>query len=188
VKYIAMTIITSVFTMVAVSLAASDKSLEVVPELDLGRYAGLWYEIARLPNRFQKVCQGDVTATYELREDGTIKVINACIGKNGELEKAEGVARVSDSSGPASKLEVRFAPAFLSFLPFVWGDYWVIDLASDYSHAVVGSPGRDYLWVLSRTPQMDQKLYNSILEKLRISGYDIDKLVRTPQSGKQTGR
>ena len=161
---------------------SSEKPLEVVPELDLERYAGLWYEIARLPNRFQKMCEKDVTATYKLQEDGTVVVTNACVRDDGEVEQAEGVARISDPNGPSSKLEVRFAPSFLSFLPFVWGDYWVIDLAPDYSHAVVGSPGRDYLWVLSRTPQLDQTRYDMILQRIEASGYNPDELVLTVQS------
>jgi apolipoprotein D and lipocalin family protein len=155
------------------------QDLRVVPELDLKRYAGTWYEIARLPNRFQKMCAGDVTATYVILENNNITVVNSCRKANGEWETAEGIARLADESGPNSKLEVRFAPAFLSFLPFVWGDYWVIELAPDYTYAVVGSPGRDYLWILSREPQMEVSLYEQLLESVEKQGYDPRDLVRT---------
>jgi len=164
------------------ALAGSAEELAVVPELDLNRYAGKWYEIARLPNRFQKMCKGDVTATYELLENGDISVVNACRDSNGEQQTAQGVARLADSSGPNSKLKVRFAPSFLSFLPFVWGDYWVIDLATDYSYAVVGSPSRDYLWILSRTPQIEETVYQQLLKGVERQGYNPDDLVKTSQS------
>jgi apolipoprotein D and lipocalin family protein len=162
----------------------SSNELKVVPELELKKYAGLWYEIARLPNRFQKMCAGDVTATYGLLEDGRIQVINSCLESNGNVKTAEGVARLADADGPNSKLEVRFAPSFLSFLPFVWGDYWVIDLAPDYSYSVVGNPDRSYLWILSRTPRIEDSIYEQILEAVAKHGYDPTKLIKTPQSGR----
>jgi apolipoprotein D and lipocalin family protein len=153
--------------------------LNVVPEVDLARYAGTWYEIARLPNRFQEKCAGDVTATYTLLDDGTIKVVNRCRQENGEFTTAEGVARRAKEDGPNTKLEVRFAPAFLSFVPFVWGDYWIIDLAADYSYAVVGEPDREYLWILSRAPIMDEETLDEILERVRRQGYDTTLLIKT---------
>jgi apolipoprotein D and lipocalin family protein len=156
--------------------------VKVVPHLDLDRYYGLWYEIARLPNRFQKMCAGDVTATYKPLEDGTISVLNACIDSVGDMNTAEGVARLASSEGPNSKLEVRFAPSFLSFLPFVWGDYWVIDLDPEYRYSVVGNPDRSYLWILSRTPELDNSVYQLILDRVADQGYDPAALVRTPQS------
>jgi apolipoprotein D and lipocalin family protein len=156
--------------------------VRAVEELDLEKYAGRWYEIARLPNRFQNDCASDVTATYELREDGRIDVINRCLRKNGEPMSATGVARLASKDGPASELKVRFAPSFLTFLPFVWADYWVIDLAHDYSYAVVGHPNRDYLWVLSRTPQMVDDLYEEIIGRAGEQGFQVDRLVMTLQS------
>lgn len=155
----------------------------VVPSVDLARYVGRWYEIARLPNRFQKKCEGDVAATYTLRVDGGMDVLNQCRKKSGELAKAKGRARVADRKGPNTKLEVRFAPAFLSFLPFVWGDYWIIDLAPDYSYAVVGAPDRKYLWILSRTPRMDEGVYEHAVSRAAAEGFDVSRLVKTKQSG-----
>ena len=172
---------------VLAALVKADKKgrepLRVVPSVDLERYAGTWYEIARLPNRFQKKCAGDVAATYTVRSDGGLDVLNRCRKADGQLTEAKGRARVADKRGPNSKLKVRFAPAFLSLLPFVWGDYQVIDLAPDYSYALVGEPGRKYLWVLSRTPRMDEETYARALARGAAEGFDVSKLVRTEQSG-----
>jgi apolipoprotein D and lipocalin family protein len=153
--------------------------LRVVPSVDLARYAGLWYEVARLPNRFEEKCAGDVTAEYTPLKDGRVKVVNRCRKKDGRLSSAEGVARIADKRGSNSRLKVRFAPSFLSFLPFVWGDYQIIELAPDYSHALVGDPGRKYLWILSRTPQLDEAVFNSLAESARAQGFDVSKLIRT---------
>jgi apolipoprotein D and lipocalin family protein len=161
---------------------ADDKPLEVVPSVDLQRYAGTWYEIARLPNRFQKDCVGDVSATYRLLEDGRLEVVNACREADGSMKKAAGVARLANKSGPTSKLEVRFAPGWLSWIGAVWGDYWVIDLAPDYSASLVGSPDRKYLWVLARTPRIDDAVYDGLLEKAKSQGFDVSRMQKTAQS------
>ncbi len=153
--------------------------LRVVPSVDLARYAGRWYEVARLPNRFEEKCAGDVTAEYTLVRADRIKVVNRCRKVDGGTTEAEGAARLKDRKGPNSRLRVRFAPSFLSFLPFVWGDYQIIELAPDYSHALVGDPGRKYLWVLSRTPRMDEETYRGLVESARAQGFDVSRLIRT---------
>lgn len=155
--------------------------LEVVPAVDFARYAGTWYEIARLPNWFQKNCAGEVSATYSLLDDGSIRVVNRCRKKGGTSSEAEGIAKRAGEKEPSTKLKVRFAPKILSFLPFVWGNYWIIDLAPDYSFAVIGEPNRKYLWVLSRTPTMDDILLEEILNRARQKGYDLSRLIKTPQ-------
>jgi apolipoprotein D and lipocalin family protein len=152
--------------------------------VDLARYAGRWYEIARLPNRFQDQCAGDVAATYTLRPDGRVAVVNECRRKDGRTTRAEGMARRADEKGPSSRLKVRFAPAVLSFLPFVWGDYWILELDQDYRHAVVGDPARKYLWILSRSPEMDTATYESLAAAAGRLGFDARRLVRTPQSAR----
>ena len=157
--------------------------LKVVPEVDLMRYAGRWYEIARLPNRFQKRCAGEVTANYTLRTDGNITVMNRCRVENGEEINAEGLARIAEKRKPNSILKVRFAPAFLSFLPQVWGDYQIIALSSDYAHAVVGDPGRQYLWILSRTARMDDATYDRLVAEAQVQGFAVNLLQKTRQSG-----
>ena len=166
----------------AMAVADRPQSLEVVPSVDLSRYAGKWYEIARLPNRFQNKCAGEVTATYSQLEGGQLKVVNECRQQNGQITRAEGRARLADKSGTNSKLEVRFAPAWLGWLPAVWGDYWIIDLAPDYSYAVVGSPDRKYLWVLSRTPQLAEATYEQITRRVAAQGFEASRLVKTAQA------
>lgn len=153
--------------------------LRVVEHVDLARYEGLWYEIARLPNRFEKKCVSDVTAEYTLTKPGRLKVVNSCRKKNGKMTKAEGVAKLADKDGPNSRLKVRFAPSFLSFLPFVWGDYQIMELAPDYSYALVGDPKRKYLWILSRTPQMDEETYGTLTKSASSQGFDVSELIRT---------
>jgi len=156
--------------------------LETVDNLDLNRYQGRWYEIARLPNRFQKSCAGDVRVRYSLLQDGQVEVVNQCAEQDGGVKSVTGLARKQDDDGPASKLEVRFAPAWLSFLPMVWGDYYVIDLAEDYSWAVVGHPERTYFWILSRSPSLDEQTIEGILSRAREQGYSFDELIRTRHS------
>jgi lipocalin/uncharacterized protein YbjT (DUF2867 family) len=160
--------------------------VRTVEAVDLNRYVGHWFEIARFPNRFQQRCAGDVTATYARRADGRLDVINKCRTADGAIEAA-GVARIVDTRTSA-KLEVRFAPAALSFLPFVWGDYWIVGLAGDYSWAVVGSPDREYLWVLSRTPVLDAGDFASALAAARASGFDVSRLVGTTHTPPRAGR
>ena len=156
-----------------------EQPLEVAPAVNLVRYSGTWYEIARLPNRFQEQCAGDVTATYTLLDNREIRVVNRCRKESGEFDEAEGRARLASDDGPNTKLKVRFAPAFLSFLPFVWGDYWIIELAPDYSYAVIGEPSRKYLWILSRKPSIEESTLQDILTRVKQKGYDLNGLVRT---------
>lgn len=155
--------------------------VRTVPGVDLNRYLGDWFEIARLPNRFQTNCAGNVRATYALAADERLDVTNECRRQNGEVIEAKGVAKVVDTQTSA-RLKVRFAPAFLSFLPIVWGDYWILGLADDYSWAVVGSPDRKYLWILSRTPSMDPTQYGKAVAVATANGFAIDGLVRTSHS------
>jgi apolipoprotein D and lipocalin family protein len=166
---------------VVLARGSSKRPLQVVPVIDLGRYAGQWYEIARFPNRFQKRCAGEVTATYALRPDGKISVLNQCRLEDGSMIKATGVARTVGEGRPDSILKVRFAPAFLSFIPQVWGDYQVIALSPDYTHAVVGDPARKYLWILSRSPQIDDAKYAQLVEQAGAQGFDVARLQKTRQ-------
>jgi len=159
---------------------AEEARMTPVPTLDLQRYAGTWYEIARLPNPFQKKCAHSVVVHYAVRDDGRLDVVNECKETDGSLSRAAGVARLADPQGPPSRLKVRFAPAFLSFLSAVWGDYWVIDLAPDYTWAVVGEPKGQYLWILSRSPRMPEPLYAELLGRAA-RFYDVSRVVRTEQ-------
>jgi apolipoprotein D and lipocalin family protein len=149
--------------------------------VDLKKYGGTWYEIARYPNRFQEGCVG-TSATYTLLQDGKIGVLNQCRKGplDGEISSAKGKAWVVDKKTNA-KIKVSF------FWPFS-GDYWIIDLGENYEYAVVGHPSRKYLWILSRTPEMDDATYNLILKKLRRQFYDVSKLMKTLQVKKNPSR
>jgi apolipoprotein D and lipocalin family protein len=163
----------------SVPAAAQTPPPEPVAALDLARYAGTWHEIARYPNWFQRNCATHVTATYTLRGDSTVGVLNACRKADGETIRAEGVARRPDAARAPAKLEVRFAPDWLAWLPFVWGNYWVLDLAPDYSHALIGEPTREYLWILARSPRLDDATYARLLERAKALGYDPARLLKS---------
>ncbi len=169
----------SVFALTA--FGQKSESVKTVQSVDLNRYIGKWYEIAKYPNRFQKQCVANTTAVYSLKDNGRIEVLNSCRTQNGETDKATGDAKIVDKTTNA-KLKVRFAPGFLSFLPMIWGDYWIIDLEKDYKYAVVGTPSRDYLWILSRTPELDEATYQEILARIKEQGFDTGKLVKSPQN------
>ena len=154
-------------------MLAEPAPLKTVDQIDLARYVGKWYEIARYPNRFEKDCASDVTAEYTRRNDGKITVTNACRKADGKGKESKGTAKVVDAKSNA-KLKVTF------FWPFS-GEYWVIDLDPDYKYAVVGEPDRKYLWVLSRTSELAPGVYKRILAKVRELGYEPAKLLKTPQ-------
>ena len=158
---------------VAVALKAEKHELDVVQAVDLSRYVGRWYEIARLPNGFQKKCADTVTADYAVRPDGKIEVINRCRKASGEIATAKGKAKIVDKKTNA-KLKVTF------FWPF-YGDYWILDLGPNYEYAVVGEPGRKYLWILSRSPRMDEALYQHLLQKMATQGFNTEMMIRTSQ-------
>lgn len=171
--------------ILAVSFSAygqgSDAAVKTIPSLDVSRYMGTWYEIAKYPNWFQKKCLSNTKAVYSARTDGTLKVLNSCKTADGDISEAEGTARqIGPKDSP--KLEVRFAPAWLSFIPMVWGDYWVIDLDPQYQVAVVSDPRREYLWILSRTPQLDKKIYEEVLQRIQNQQFDVRKLELTTQA------
>jgi apolipoprotein D and lipocalin family protein len=148
--------------------------LETVSKVELDRYMGTWHEIASFPQRFQKGCVASM-ATYSLRKDGKVDVLNQCRDKtlDGKIRNAKGKAKVVDKKTNA-KLKVSF------FWPFS-GDYWIIDLGSHYDYAVVGHPKRTYLWILCRNRQMDPDAYEAILQRLKVQHYDVSRLNKTLQ-------
>ena len=162
--------------------AAPSAPLQTIERLDVARYLGTWYEIAKYPNGFQRQCATDTQAQYRPREDGQLDVINRCRQASGERIEAVGRAR-QIGAADSPKLEVRFAPAWLSWLPMVWGNYWVIDLDPAYQLVAVSEPSREYLWVLSRTPTVDAAAYQALLARLQAQGFDLSKLERTAQPG-----
>jgi apolipoprotein D and lipocalin family protein len=160
--------------VLATALAAAPARNETVPYVDLERYLGTWYEIARFDERFERGCVG-VTATYSKNPDGTIAVQNRCHEKtlDGKVKLANGKAFIADEKTNA-KLKVQF------FWPFK-GDYWVLELGDQYEYAVVGHPKREHCWILSRTPTMPDDVYQGILKRLTERGYDVTKLLKVPQ-------
>lgn len=149
--------------------------LQAVPRVDLDRYLGTWYEIARYPHRFQAGCVAS-TASYTRTSDGRIRVENQCRdgSLDGAVRRVTGVAQVVKNEPSNAKLEVEF------FWPFR-GAYWIIELDPDYQYAVVGHPSRAYLWILARRPKMDDALYQDLLRRVALHGYDRTPILRTVQ-------
>lgn len=172
-----MKAVTFALLIAAVAAVSAAEPLDTVGPIDLARYVGQWYEVAKYPNRFQQQCVSDTTATYAQRDDGNIAVTNRCLTRDG-ADEARGVARRVD--GRTDRLEVSFLPAALRWLPIGWGDYWVIELAPDYRYAVVGEPSRQYLWVLARTPSLSPDDRRGIETRLPRHGYDPARLVDSP--------
>jgi apolipoprotein D and lipocalin family protein len=183
------------FSWLALSLgatparAATVPALQAVASVDINRYMGTWYQIGFYPNSFQKQCVSGTTADYALRTDGTVTVTNTCQTATGTPSTVIGQARIKQprflgvpvGAGVSSKLEVRFAPSYLAWIPLVWAPYWVIQLPEDYRYAVVGEPSRNYLWILSRTPSLSATDRAQIEGTLQQQGYDPTKLVYQPQ-------
>lgn len=158
-----------VFAFSAINIYTQTNPPTTVKFVDLKKYAGLWYEIAKVPNSFQDQCLKGTTAKYVLKNDGEISVINSCIDEDGKVDDADGVARIVDNKTNA-KLEVSFV-SFFGWRPF-WGDYWIIGLDDNYQWAIVGTPNRKYGWVLSRTPKLDETTMNKIFGIIKDQGYN----------------
>lgn len=152
--------------------------LATITSLNVSRYMGAWFEIAKCPNWFQRTCASNTKAEYTPQTDGSVQVVNRCATEGGQTKEAVGTARqIGAANSP--ELEVRFAPAWLSFIPFLWGDYWVIDLDPDYQLAAVSEPKREYLWLLSRTTEVNAAAYEALLIRLEKKGFDLRKLELT---------
>jgi apolipoprotein D and lipocalin family protein len=173
--------------------ATEPAPLQAMESVNLTRYLGRWYQIAHYPNKFQAKCLSDTTADYRLLDQGRIEVVNRCKTANGAIEEAVGAARLAQPRllgipvgeiASTAKLQVRFAPALLGWVPGIWAPYWVIQLAPDYRYAVVSEPDRDYLWILSRTPTLaadDRAAINSLLQQ---QGFDLARLQEDPHTAK----
>ena len=182
-----MVLVLAALSLTSLKLAAQTSpspqalpAVTTIASLDVPRYMGTWYEIAKFPNRFQAKCVANTRARYLAQTDGSVQVLNSCTTADGSTIDALGKAiQVGAMTSP--KLQVRFAPAWLSWLPMVWGDYWVIDLDADYQLAAVSDAKREYLWVLSRTPQANAKAYDALLDRLKAQHFDVKNLEPTPQ-------
>jgi apolipoprotein D and lipocalin family protein len=164
--------------LIAIPLAAAGAApLETVPELDVSRYVGVWHQIAHFPNRFQAHCVGDTTAEYSLLKDGRLRVHNRCRRADGTFDEALGVARRNAAYDRPGILQVRFAPAWLSFLSRVRGDYWILALEDDYSAVLIGTPDREYLWILARTPTLPEPVRAKFRGLGVDAGFDWSRVV-----------
>lgn len=158
------------------------KPLVTVPRVDLARYVGLWFEVRRLPNRFEDDDASDVTARYERQPDGTVRVENACVDARGKPVRVVGSAQVKDDTG--AKLAVSFLPRWLRWLPGTRGDYWILALDDAYRVALVGTPNRKFLWLLAREPTPDAAVVKDYLGRARAQGFDTTRVIAPRQSGR----
>lgn len=156
--------------------ASTSGQPKAVEHVDIGRYTGKWYTIAYLPMYFQRHCVSDTTANYTLNSDQSIHVLNTCKNKEGKIEDATGIAHAVNAG--KSKLKVSFLPQGLRWLPFTQGDYWILRVDPNYQVALVGGSSTKYLWLLSRTPTIDEATYQSYLNTAREQGYDLSKLIK----------
>jgi apolipoprotein D and lipocalin family protein len=174
------TTLSSVFglALMACSVSLQAQALppvQTIASLDVPRYMGTWFELAKFPNVFQRKCVSNTRAVYTLSVDNTVQVLNRCRIQDGNTIEALGQAKqIGNATSPV--LKVRFAPEWLGWLPMVWGDYWVIDLDDQYQLAAVSDAKREYLWVLSRSPKTDPRLYAALLQRLQQQGFEVDKL------------
>ncbi|MBU3847512.1 MAG: lipocalin family protein [Candidatus Acinetobacter avistercoris] len=165
----------------ATMVYAKDKPLKTVDKVELDRYLGVWYEVARKPLSFQNKCDRNVTATYTLNENGNVNVDNKCVMKDGTLTQSLGEAYIQNSPFN-TKLKVSFLPSAIRWLPFGRGDYWILKIDEDYQTVLVGEPDRKYMWVLSRTNQPNEKVVKEYLDYAKSVGYDLGDVINTKQT------
>ena len=159
---------------------AQTKPMTTVEKVELDKYLGVWYEIARKPMNFQKQCDHNVSAIYTLNENGNVNVENRCYKQDGSLEQAIGEAFIVNPPFN-SKLNVSFLPEMIRWIPIGRGDYWILKLDDDYQTVLVGEPSRKYLWLLSRTQQPDDAVVQEYLDYAKSQGYDLEDVIRTRQ-------
>lgn len=162
---------------------AQKPPLATVEKLEVDRYLGVWYEVARKPLYFQNKCDRDVTATYTLNENGNVNVDNKCYSKDGKLEQSVGEAFIQNAPFN-TKLKVSFLPSAIRWLPVGRGDYWVLKLDEDYQTVLVGEPSRKYMWVLSRDAHPDEQVVSEYLNYAKSVGYDLSDVIKTKQTQK----
>lgn len=149
---------------------------QTVPKVELNRYMGKWYEIAKIPNTFQKTCISDITVNYTLLANNHVAGVNACRKANGELYKLNIDGKVQDASN--AKIVFKITSSWLRFIPMVRADYWIVDLAQNYSYAAVATADGKYLWILARQPQLDQSVYQQILQRVAKQGFATEKVLK----------
>jgi apolipoprotein D and lipocalin family protein len=159
-----------------------ENDVVAVPSIDLERYLGTWFEICRLPLRWEDTEASDITASYALAADGRVRVENRCLDKDGKPDRSIGVAVPQDESN--AKLKLSFLPEYLRWIPFTQGDYWVLAIAPDYSVALVGTPDRKHLWLISRAAALSTDIVENYLAVAKLQRFDLDTLITPRQSGR----
>lgn len=167
----------------AVLAPPAENSLAPVPAFDIGRYAGFWYDIAATPDRFHGGCADDATTRYTPLPDAQLRVDNRCRLRDGSIRHFRGALRIKQPGSLASRLQVRYAPDWLAWMPLAWSEVWVIEVDPAYRHALVATPDREHLWILSRQPDMHPAAYESLLARARALGFGTERLRRIPQGG-----
>lgn len=162
---------------------SNNASVQSVTEFDLTRYCGLWYEVGRLPLKWEDAAARDITAEYSLNDDGSVQVDNRCLDEDGKPTRSVGRATVVE--GATAQLAVTFLPAALRWLPFTKGDYWVLKLDPDYQVALVGTPDHKNLWLLSRTPRLEPLVVEEYRAAARAQGFDLTDWITPQQSGQR---
>lgn len=158
-------------------------AVAAIASLDLSRYLGKWYELCRLPMEYEDETATDVTACYSLNDSGTVRVDNRCFDEDGKPVRAVGEATPVDESG--SRLKVTFLPKFVRWIPFTSGDYWVLKLDPAYQVSLVGTPDRQYLWLLARSPDLAQHIREDYLAEARRQGFDLTELIVPRHTGRE---
>ncbi|MCI7551985.1 MAG: lipocalin family protein [Actinomycetaceae bacterium] len=160
----------------------TDQSVTAVKTLDLERYLGLWYEIARLPLKWEDANATNVTAHYSLKDDGKIRVDNRSFDAEGKPDQA--IAEATPVDGEPGQLTVNFLPKYIRWIPFTSGDYWVLKIDPDYQVALVGTPDHENLWVLAREPKISESTLTEYLTEAEVQGFDLSKLIRPVHDGR----
>ena len=151
--------------------------IEPVENLNIGKYLGVWHQIALIPNYFQKDCVDDTQAEYEVLSDDSITILNSCLSLDGERLLAAGIERATGEPRNFARLKVSFAPKWLAWIPFVWGDYWILSIDDEYNSVLIGSPDRRYLWILSRQKFIQKEIFADYLEKAKKNEFDTSLLI-----------
>lgn len=160
----------------------SGKDVVAVPRVDLQRYLGSWFEICRLPLKWEDAEASDISATYSEIADGRIRVENRCLDKDGKPDRSIGVAVPQDETN--AKLKVSFLPEYLRWIPFTQGDYWILAIAPDYSVALIGTPDREHLWLIARSAAVATETVENYLAVAKSQGFTLDRLITPRQSGR----
>lgn len=159
-----------------VSASWAKTAPQTVANVDLARYMGKWYEIARIPNTFQKPCLRAVTANYSLLANNHVRGTNTCLKAGGELFSLTVDGKIQDKTN--AKIVFKITSSWLRWIPMLKADYWIVDLADNYSYAAVATPDSQYLWILARQPQLDDTVYQQLIKRLAKQGFTVDKLVK----------